>query len=219
MVLGGFVAALYAAVGSGFTVFFRYILPIVPILCLTAAVAIREGATWLSSHAGVSRRAALVGLLSITILPGLVASGWFDSVLARTDSRVLAARWLIERLRPDDSLFDGGGAYATLNLVPARVQSWSFDDATDSFAGQGDGLPKWLVVHDSPLLMYGRTALAVRQLANRNYELVHTVRATGSRARAAVYDQHDAFFMPMSAFSTIVRPGPTIRIYRRKTEE
>jgi 4-amino-4-deoxy-L-arabinose transferase-like glycosyltransferase len=219
MIVGAFVIAVYVAVGSGYTVFFRYILPIVPILCLTAAVAIREGATWLSSHARVGERAALVGLLSTAVIPGVIACVWFDLLLARTDTRVLAARWLVERLGPEDSLYDGGGVYAGLSLHSAKFQRWDFDAVAESFRDQGQRTPDWLVVHESPLTMYAQTPLPVRQLASRDYLLVATMRATRSRARSAVYDQHDAFFMPMSAFSTVVRPGPTVRIYRRKGED
>jgi hypothetical protein len=42
-----------------------------------------------------------------------------------------------------------------------------------------------------------------------------TVRSTRGPARSAVYDLQDAFFMPLSGLSTVERPGPTIRIYRR----
>jgi hypothetical protein len=31
-----------------------------------------------------------------------------------------------------------------------------------------------------------------------------------------MYDRQDAFFLPVSGFSTVVRPGPTVRIYRRR---
>ncbi len=44
-VLGTFAAAFYLAIGSGHTVFFRYILPLVPIVCLLAAVGVRYGRT------------------------------------------------------------------------------------------------------------------------------------------------------------------------------
>ena len=42
------------------------------------------------------------------------------------------------------------------------------------------------------------------------------IRATMRRPGSAVYDPQDAFFMPVSGFSTVRRPGPTIRIYRHR---
>lgn len=216
VVLGVFVLVVYIAIGSGYAVFFRYILPIVPILCLAAAVAVRHGAAWLSSRAGISTRAALAALLLVTIGPGLIASVWFDVLLARTDTRVLAARWLVERLRPEDTLYDGGGVYAALDLHRASFQRRFFDPSTQLFQNAGRETPDWLVVYESPLFMYAQTPLPVQQLAQKDYALAHTLQATRSGAQSAVYDQHDAFFMPMSAFWTVERPGPNIRIYRRK---
>lgn len=37
-ILGAFAAAFYIAIGSGYTVFFRYVLPLVPFVCLLAAL-------------------------------------------------------------------------------------------------------------------------------------------------------------------------------------
>jgi hypothetical protein len=44
---------------------------------------------------------------------------------------------------------------------------------------------------------------------------VQAFAATRGRARSAVYDQQDAFFLPFSRFDTVERPGPTILVYRR----
>lgn len=43
--------------------------------------------------------------------------------------------------------------------------------------------------------------------------------ATKGAARSAVYDLQDAFFMPVSGFSTVIRPGPTVLIYRRRDRD
>lgn len=215
-VLGSFVVAVYSIIGSGYAVFFRYILPIVPILCLAAAVAVRRGAAWLASRAEVSHRATLAALLFLTVGPGLVSSAWLDALLARTDTRVIAGRWLVERLRPDDTLYDGGGIYVGLDLDRARFRQRYFDHASESFGTQEHTTPDWLVLHDSPLFLYAKNPFPVQELARRNYVLSYTVRATRGRARSAIYDHHDAFFMPMWGFWTVERPGPTIRIYRRK---
>ena len=215
-VLGAFVAALYLAVGSGYAVFFRYILPIVPVLCLSAAVAVSASAAWLGRHGVLSYSRALVVLLALTVGPGLVSSTWFDILLARTDTRVLAGRWLAGRLQPSDTLYDGGGVYVGLDLHRVEFHQWSFDPVKESFGHPAQKTPDWLVLHESPLTMYGNAPLPVLELARRDYVLAHIVRATRGRARSAVYDQHDAFFMPMWGLWTVERPGPTIRIYRRK---
>ena len=215
-ILGSFTVVVYAVIGSGYAVFFRYILPIVPILCVSAAVGIEWLTKVLTIHVGLSRRAALTTLLVVTLTPGLIASVWLDLLLARTDTRVIAARWLVERLQPEDTLYDGGGVYVGLDLHDARFHQWYFDRVTSSFGHPEGKNPDWIVLYESPLLMYAQSPIAAVDLAGREYVLVHSVRATRRSARSAVYDQHDAFFMPMWGFWTVERPGPTIRIYRRR---
>jgi hypothetical protein len=70
------------------------------------------------------------------------------------------------------------------------------------------------VLHESPLRLYASIPAVLRQLVAARYDLVREVAATRGPAAAAVYDLQDAFFVPLSRFDTVVRPGPTIRIYR-----
>ena len=216
IVLGAFAASFYGLIGSGQTVFFRYVLPLVPILCLSAAVASQRAGLWIASRTTVRPQAAAAALGLLLGGMGLVNSVWFDLVLSRTDSRVLAARWLAPRLRPEDSLYDSGGRYTRLDLSQVDFHVWVFDPATESFGHPEGRTPDWLVVHESPLLMYTSVPDAIERLAETRYLLVRTFLGTPRRSRSAVYDSQDAFFMPVSGFSTVRRPGPTIRIYRHR---
>ena len=205
-VLGTFAAALYATIGSGYTVFFRYILPLIPVACLAAAIGIRQPF--------LARRHLSHLLLALTIGPGLVNSVWFDALLARRDSRVIAGEWLEQRLRPHHTLHDTGGKFTSLDLSRADFQQWDFDAKTLSF-GDPERTPDWLVLYQSPLFAYVRIPRELRSLAATRYRPVHTVRASSGGRRAAVYDLQDAFFMPLWGFWTVTRPGPTIHIYLR----
>ena len=215
VVLGAFAFALYVSLGSGRTVFFRYVMPLVPVLCLLAAVAICDLAARIARHTRFSVGGAVLVTAAIIAAPSLVNSVWFDTLLARTDTRVLAARWLEERLRPESSLHDAGGVHTRLDLRDVSFHEWPFDQRTKSFGDTGGRLPDWLVLHESPLRLYATTTWELRQIAADRYTLAAMFPATQGRARSAVYDQQDAFFMPFSAFRTVVRPGPTISIYRR----
>ena len=214
-ILGGFALPFYFAIGSGTTVFFRYIMPLVPIVCLLAAVALRYVTPWLSARTHVPARAIMTVLVVLTVAPALVNCVWFDVVLSRTDTRVLAADWLRPRLKPEDTLHDAGGAYTTLDLRHVRFHEWRFDPNENSFGHPDGHTPDWLVLTESPVRLYASIPPQLRQLAQEKYTLVYTAAATRGRARAAVYDLQDAFFMPLSRLDTAVRPGPTIRIYRR----
>jgi 4-amino-4-deoxy-L-arabinose transferase-like glycosyltransferase len=112
-----FGAGFYASIGSGQTVFFRYVLPLVPILCLPAAVATARGAAWLAARTDFNRTAVLCVLTLAVAGAGLVNCVWFDVLLSRTDSRVLAGRWLATRVQPGDSLHDAGNDYTRLDLA------------------------------------------------------------------------------------------------------
>jgi len=207
--------ALYAALAPGRTVFFRYVLPIVPLLCAAAAVAVRAASTWLSPRI---RAGSLVWpLAAVVAIPSAVNSVWLDALLARTDTRVIAGRWLADHARPDESVYDAGGDYAGADLRSVAAHRWSvetFDPATGVFRDSGGAVPDWLVLPESPLV-YGSVPPALREIAASRYTLRETVAATEGPTDRSVYDVQDAFFLPLSGFGSVARPGPTIRIYRR----
>ena len=215
VILAGFAASFYASVGSGQTVFFRYVLPLVPLACLSAAVAVTHAAASIARIGGVGQGRALAGLAAAILLPSLANAVWFDALLARTDTRVMAAEWLRARLTPEMSLHDATGPYSHLDLNQVRFHPWPFDPVTKSFGHPEGRTPDWLVLDESPLRLYSGAPYELRELARQKYSLEQTFAATRSRARSAVYDQQDAFFLPFSRFFTVVRPGPTIFVYRR----
>ncbi|MBA2306085.1 MAG: phospholipid carrier-dependent glycosyltransferase [Acidobacteria bacterium] len=215
-VLGAFAAGFYLVIGSGYTVFFRYILPLVPLACLSAAVGVSHAGTWLASRLGGRQVVVTGALILVTAGPALVHCVWFDLLLARTDTRVLAGQWLESRLQPEDSLHDAGSNYTQLDLWRAGFHRWFYDPAANSFGDPDGRTPDWLVLHDSPVSAYASIPPGLRVLAQSEYVLVYNVRGTRGRARAAVYDLQDAFFLPFTRFTTIERPGPNISVYRRR---
>ena len=215
-VLGVFALAFYAAIGSGYTVFFRYVLPLVPVICVLAAIGVRHGAAWLAARAGLSAAATTALVAAIVVVPSLVNCVWFDVVLARTDTRVIAGEWLAGQIRPEDTVHDAGGDYARLELGRTPFHYWLFDPAANSFGHPEGHTPHWLVLTASPLRTYAYADPALRRLAAERYDLVFTVRGTKGMAGAAVYDLQDAFFMPVWGLHTVERPGPTIYVYRRR---
>jgi hypothetical protein len=215
LILAGFVAAFYGALGSGVTVFFRYILPLVPLVCLAAAIGVRHIAQWLSRRTTLAPSASLALLIALVGGPALVYSAWMDVLLARTDTRVLAGQWIEARIQPEDSLHDAGGDYTRLSLGDTPFHQWEYQPASRSFGDPMGRTPDWLVLYQSPVRAYTNIPPALRSLAAGNYTLVHMVPGTRGPAGLAVYDLQDAFFLPFSRLETVVRPGPTILVYRR----
>lgn len=215
-VLGTFAAIFFLLIGSGYLVFFRYVLPLLPITCLAAAVGIRHGARWLVKRTGLSHRASLGLLVALIVGPGLVNSVWFDILLARTDSRVVAARWLETHLQPGDSFYDNGGKYVAVDLSRTRYRRVTFDADAVDFVNSGGLGPDWLVIHESPLFAYTEVPQAVQQIAEQDYVLATRIDGTPLLPGGGIYDVQDLFFMPIWGMWTVERPGPTIRIYKRK---
>ena len=223
LIVAAFAIATYVSLGNGYTVFFRYVLPLVPIVCLVAAVGVvtvaralvRGGGTLAGTTEG--RRASTTGLVAAAFAGwGLINCIWFDVLLARQDTRVIARQWLETHTTADQTLYEAENGYAMLDLRGLRVHSWRYDPATDSFVDAGGRTPDWLVLHESALRTYATAPVPLRRLAAEKYDLVQTVAATKGASRSAVYDLQDAFFMPVSGFNGVIRPGPTVLIYRRR---
>jgi hypothetical protein len=216
LVLGSFALAFFGVLGGGRTVFFRYVLPLVPLLVIPAALATDRAAHAVAARWGLTHRVSIVTLALLVGGWGLVNCIWFDVLMARTDSRVLAAQWLAPQVTPSHAIYDSGGDYTRLRLVDVSYHPWWFDSGTQSFGHPTGGIPDWMVLYESPLQAYTQMPTAVLELARNRYSLVHTIRATRSRPGAAVFDLQDAFFMPISRFDEVRRPGPTIHIYKRR---
>ena len=149
----------------------------------------------------------------------LVNSVWLDQLLSRTDTRVLAGSWLAAQVRPNESVYDAGEqGYARVFLGDVRAHVWRFgtsDVASKTFWEPGDRMPDWLVLPQSPLEAYTPVPNELRQLAAERYNLATIVRGA-SDPDPGVYDLQDGFFLPIARFGAVLRPGPTIAIYRKR---
>src|SRR5262249_13743374 len=86
-----FPVAYYAELGSGYTVFSRHMVPVVPFLCLTGAFFITETASWVAAR--LRRPHWSPAFAAIAVVAALAPSAQsvvnFNALLARTDNRVL----------------------------------------------------------------------------------------------------------------------------------
>src|SRR5262245_28314842 len=217
LVVVTFAVAFFASISRGHTVFFRYVLPLVPLICLFAGLAVREAGEWAAARAAVPSASLTAGLaLAIAAVP-LINAVWFDTLLARTDTRVVAGQWLAQQLTPASTVHQAGGVFNDLYLTGVQFHRWRFFPEANSFGDPDGRTPEWLVFAESPLWTYATVPPELHRLAADKYGLVRLVRSTSSEPgdRRAVYDLEDAFFLPIDGFSTVERPGPNIAIYRR----
>jgi hypothetical protein len=117
--------------------FARWLLPVYPLLCLLAAWAAVQGATWLAGRLRPHRRPGAwpaVAAGALLAAQGLVFSVHNDLVLARPDTRQLAREWMVAHI-------PAGGKVVIEPIAPAQ---WAMDPQGPSRAtSTGNRWNKW----------------------------------------------------------------------------
>ena len=214
-------------------VFNRYALPLAPPLAVLAAYALHR---WTPFGVRVVAVAALVAIA----LPTCLA---YDSLLAREDTRVASARWLREHVRPEAAIFLPGTLMTAMYVGPdlSRPLVGLPADRADELARRtGPPFPRVRRYHD-PNAASGRTASGPARLApwangivvtSETYDGPFRRESTPFRAvtdlEAYAYllgdfpvermrdfrtYEPDLNYVPMTGLSTLLRPGPHIRIW------
>ena len=218
LLLCGFPVAYYVVMGSYRWVFARYMVPVVPFLCLFAAV----GIVWVGRHVtstrpGMPRALVTVGLTVAVLWPSASRLLQFDRLVTRTDSRVVAARWVYDHVPAGSTILQNGGAYGQVQFDRTdSYDEWTETQvraAFESDTGQR-GQTDWIILYGSPLGRYVEPSVSA--LVRERYELIEVVKGSGSSSAGNEFDLQDAFFVPYAGFRDVVRPGPDIRIYRKR---
>lgn len=216
LLLYAFPVAYFAVAGSLGAQFVRYAWPIVPFLCVSAAVAV----TWFAQspfYRDRNRwyRPLQVALLALAVVyPSAARIVAFDRVIAQDDSRVVAARWISQHAAPGASVMVSGSPFGSPQF-DRQFRHWVWDRARRLYAVKGQpaqGEPDWILVQESPLP--SSTQAVVTDLLARGYERMTTIRAFDSSEANNYYDRQDAFFVPFAAFAKVRRPGPNFVIYK-----
>ena len=220
-----FPIAYYALAGSIRLLFFRYAMPLVPFLCVTAAYfvcqAAAASAAFLSDRPAVRRLAAtgLTGALAIALIWPSGRRTWaFDRVMSERDNRVVVAQWFFDHVATESSVLQTGSRYGLVQFWDRRFHypEWRWDPVRRVFILDNTRLsktdrPDWIIVQDSPLP--NATQEVVKEMLH-DYEKVADFPAF-SRSDDLVYDQLDAFFVPFSGLNHVTRPGPNFSVYKR----
>lgn len=223
LVLGVFPIAYYAVVGMGHNVFVRYMIPVVPFLCLAAAYAVTELARVVARQA--SRRwepIAATALAAGIVAPTAWSSIQFDQLLSQEDNRNVAARWVHEQVPTGSTIYTAGNLYGHLQLeqrgVPPKYRYFDFDWRRESFTENRqpvNALPDWIIVQRSGIL-YSHVSPAIERLIAEHYGIAATLRAADLSVKN-FYDIQDGFYAPFGGFKGVRRFGPNFEIYRRRT--
>jgi hypothetical protein len=120
LVLWSFPMVYYAVAGKGLTVFLRYMIPVVPFLCISAAVSVIDLADLMARGRSIfMKNGATLVLAGLIVLPSAQNVSRSDSLLNRPDSRLLAANWAQAHLEGHGSVYQTGG-WERLQLPETR---------------------------------------------------------------------------------------------------
>jgi hypothetical protein len=218
-----FPVAYYAVAGASRNQFFRYMIPVVPFLCISAAgvVASAHGRVqaWPGGRWWHGPRAAAA--FAVVMAVGLAAEPairivQFDRVLARLDNRVLTSRWFSEHVPAGDSILQSGSRYGhpwfDENM---HYRLWTWDPGLGDFRlpdAASEERPDWILVQESPL---SSNRPLIDDYLKEGYALAWQFPAMTMNRTDRVFDYEDAFFLPFAGFGGVTRPGPNFTLYQR----
>ena len=206
LVLFLFPLAFYVTAGRGYAVFVRYMVPVLPYLCIGAAVLVRALA------GRIATRPLAVGLTTGALTLLLAAASVdhavrFDHILARRDNRLIAADWLRTHIPTGKTIAQNGSLVGQV-LLDAPLTPFT---ARENHAGRR---PDYMVIQRHPLRYTSMPDWLEREL-RADYHAVQTFQAFDPAAPGNWYDMQDAFYVPFVGFKGIQRPGPNFTVYER----
>lgn len=221
VVLLAFPVAYYAFAGRGYGVFARHMVPLVPFLCVTAAWATVAAARRLPIVVSGFSRTVLNGVTATCVLLVAAPPAWnsvrISHLLATTDNRVVVGRALQDLLAPGSTFHQTGETYGHVPMEDdgrtLAVRRVAYDTAREAFE---PGSPEWVLVQRSPLRYYSAVSPGLERTLRAEYTLQRSFLTGAGAGSGRLYDQMDAFYLPLSGFDGLSRPGPEFELYRRK---
>jgi 4-amino-4-deoxy-L-arabinose transferase-like glycosyltransferase len=207
----------YITVGRGYTVFVRYVTPVIPFLCITAAFLLVRLAQRLVRPESVPRFVALIAV--VLALPSIARDLAFDVLIGRTDTRTLAQQWIAAHVPAGDSIGQIPPVliYPDFGIAkPANIATFDINRKAFVSAAGATVSPEWIMVPTSPLTAYTVSPDELATISNRDYVRETSITATHGPEMSSWFDQQDLFFMPFTTFAMRDRPGPEIQIFRRR---
>jgi uncharacterized membrane protein len=214
------IPVLYFVVSSqGLTVFARYMIPVIPFLCVGSGYLVSLGVGAMRSRKPAAGVLAAVAAMALA-WPSATKVGRLDSLLSKPDNRLLAAGWMEKNLDKSSSLWQTGSVYGKVQFLSSFGNGeWTYDEDGRMFKKNGlstSDIPELILYQRSALALYSSVSAEVLSLLKSRYALVQTFRTGGAFLHESQYDASDAFFIPLVGLETIQRPGPEFELYLRR---
>jgi hypothetical protein len=234
LILCSFPLAYYLVIGPGYGVFLRYAIPLIPYLCITAAVFTMYVINGLKKYLSPNlNRMVMLIFPFLIIMPSAYSILHFDTLIAKKDNRLIATEWINKNI-PEGSfiaIIDPGYG---IQLTPTVSSLLDKDSSTTSIimmnylrknnikgfnAAEWDGqsnMSKYIVLQESPLKAFYSIDPKQKEIIKINYSLLAEFKAINIYNKSNWFDQDDCFYMPFAGFKEIQRPGPNIYIYEKR---
>jgi hypothetical protein len=202
-----FVVVYYLVVGVSPAMLARYMTPVLAMLFFLEAGMLCDAAR---RYAGNRARLVLALATLALVAQPLASAVAHNRIAARTDTRVLATRWLSEHLEPGTQL----GVHGTRGWVwgrPMAPPGVRIVKAEEGAAALEEAGVRYFMTHDHELFWSTLDPDLMESLAPR-LTLLAEFAPFGDESRP-IFETSDAFYIPFHAFSGVQRPGPTVRIY------
>lgn len=227
LLLPTFVAISYVFLARAPYYASRYLVPLLPALCIFAGVGVDWLVTRLRRYLHIEL--AYVLIIGVSVLQPLAFSLRHDYLLTRTDTRTIAKEWIEANIAAGTKIALDWQKHAP----PLRTMEDAFpttDVQYDIMVADGIGLPRYSLadyraagvgylimssfiddqILSSPADVEARRAF--HEMLDSSCELVYEVRPyAGANKPPFVFDQ---IFGPVTALWQFERPGPAIKIYR-----
>jgi hypothetical protein len=187
----------------------RYMTPLIPALAWLEAELICAVVRRVRPNAIVWAPLGLAALMAIEPSVALVRH---YAIARQTDTRVLAERWLAEHAPAGSRVAVVGTQFWIWGAPrpPANLRNLFFKQ-TDQVLEPG--FADYVVTHDHALFSSKVDAKFVHALEARAVRLVEFDPFIGEPSEA-VFEPSDAYYVPISGFAAVERPGPVVTIYR-----
>jgi hypothetical protein len=195
-------------------VFYRYLLIPLPAMVMLAGMFLADLMRLAAPSLGLPKARVALGCgLALLVLPSLIRDIELNELLLRTDSRTLAREWIEHHVARGSSI-----AVTDIGNLCGKPQlsdhyHWVALEPLDSLRAKN---VRWVLSDSFPPVEFyskGPSEEEAKQLDSRT-RLAFEIDSIKPGKAMPVFDPADAYYAPIANITSMMRPGPTIRIWQ-----
>ncbi|MFH0731778.1 MAG: glycosyltransferase family 39 protein [Candidatus Omnitrophota bacterium] len=137
-ILCSFPLIYYSIAGQSYLVYLRYMLPLIPFFCVTAAVFTVNISNRINKHLKPAlERPVTFAIAILIIIPSVYNVILFNRLLSERDNRLIAAEWVNENVKGGSSFYQSGSPWGRLQLPLMTEELEKIYEDSVAKGGQG----------------------------------------------------------------------------------